>query len=356
MPISVGSVTTGSYVTATATDAAGNTSEFARNSLVGAGSLPAPTATSLPTNQNAYASDHFGRSVAAGWGRAEIGGVYAAYSPSSNLMVQDVGTLSITRTNSTVGAYLTDVSALDTDMLVQVKTDQLVVTSTAYVLLAARRVSGGTEYRGRLGLSPNGTITLMASRVLNNVDDYASLGAEVNVTSLNGLRYTASSFLWLRMQVMGSNPTTVRLRVWSGALDSEPTTWHYTSNPNSETSLQAAGSVGLRAYYSGSGSMLPSTAHIAFDDLCVTDGSAQAVCPAAVATPTATTTQTATPTETHTATQTATTPMMTATATSATETPPVAATSTPEASVSPTATVTQPGNVYQVFLPIVMLP
>jgi hypothetical protein len=81
---------------------------------------------------------------------------------------------------------------------------------------------------------------------------------------VSGLTYSAGDVLHVRLQVMGTGSTALRLKVWKG--NTEPTAWTLTAN-DSTASLQAAGGVGLGAYVSGSATNLPIT--FSFDDLLV---------------------------------------------------------------------------------------
>ena len=95
------------------------------------------------------------------------------------------------------------------------------------------------------------------SRVSANVE--TNLGNEVTIS---GVSQDVDTSTWLRLQVVGSNPSTLRLRAWAAG-QSEPTTWQY-STTDSTAALQTAGAVGVRAYLSSSGSNTPVL--ISFDD------------------------------------------------------------------------------------------
>ena len=82
-----------------------------------------------------------------------------------------------------------------------------------------------------------------------------------------GLTHAANRFFHLRAQVVGTNPTTVRLKAWQDGT-SEPTNWQYTAT-DSQPLVQKAGSVGLQAYVSLPAANAPVS--FRFDDLLVTD-------------------------------------------------------------------------------------
>jgi hypothetical protein len=68
------------------------------------------------------------------------------------------------------------------------------------------------------------------------------------------------------MQVVGTNPTTIRLKAWADG-QAEPSAWQYTTT-DSDASLQVAGAVGLRTYIAGTSTNAPVL--FTFDDVRVT--------------------------------------------------------------------------------------
>jgi hypothetical protein len=79
------------------------------------------------------------------------------------------------------------------------------------------------------------------------------------------LTYTANAWLWLRAEITGTNPTTIRIRVWADGAP-EPATWQYSAT-NSVAAVQIAGAVGLRAYMD---SVTNAPITVTFDDYLVT--------------------------------------------------------------------------------------
>ena len=87
-----------------------------------------------------------------------------------------------------------------------------------------------------------------------------ALASEVRVA---GLAHATNRSFRLRAQVVGINPTTVRLKAWlDGTV--EPTTWQYVAT-NNQAGLQRAGALGLMAYVSLPAANAPVT--FSFDDL-----------------------------------------------------------------------------------------
>jgi CSLREA domain-containing protein len=324
-------------VTATATDAAGNTSEFAANVTVseGPGPLPIPTPTPSPPDPGLLAKDSFTRSVVDDWGWAEVGGGYAVFDNAADFDVDgSTGSIVLATAGPFRSAYLTSVSALDTDIKFRVRTDKLAAGGNQYVFFNMRRATGGNEYRGRILFSQFQNIVMEAFRFKQNLG--TSLGVGVRATNVV---HAAGSFVWIRGQALGTNPTNLRIKVWRDG-QPEPAAWQYSAS-DSDPDLQRAGAVGVRAYLQSGTTNAPVT--VSFDDFEVT-GSGPVAEPTPTATPTPTETATPTPTATATPTPTATpTATLTATPTATlTATPTATLTATPTATLTatPTATLT----------------
>ncbi len=271
------SVPVGQFVTATATDSAGNTSEFSACRTVQAqGTLPTPTgtppvptntpvpatATLTPTPATRYASDAFSRTLSSTWGNADLGGAYSLSGTASHFAVNgSTGTINIPTVSGADAARLLAVSAQDLDLRVRVQTNKMAVGGYAVVNWIARRLPNGDEYRGRLRLEPSGAVSLQASRFVGGSETL--LGSAV---TLSGVSHSAQQWIWLRAQVTGTNPTTLRLKAWVEG-QSEPGTWQYTVT-DSAASLQTAGGVGLAARLSSGLSNVPFL--FAFEDFSVT--------------------------------------------------------------------------------------
>ncbi|WP_104126526.1 PKD domain-containing protein [Cryobacterium sp. Y57] len=200
------------------------------------------------------ATDAFSRSLATGLGAADTGGAWTTTGTASNYSVSGgVGRLKAAA-GATVNAYLSGVSLLDTDMLVTTTLQQDATGSGAYTSLIGRRV-GTDDYRVRMKNLSTGVVQLQLMR------GAISLKAQ----NISGLTYTTGSALQLRVQVIGSAPTTIRAKVWAlGTL--EPLAWQSTVTDSTAT-LQTPGAVGLAFYLGSTATVTPVTA--TFDDLIV---------------------------------------------------------------------------------------
>ena len=252
--IAVSGVAVGDHVTATATDSQGNTSEFSLNMAVPTGSPPPPGPPVPPSDATILASDSFNRSATDTWGRANVGGGYAYYyctgqhfdvngsrgtivapAPSGTDACPYQSGVNVTKQR---GAFLTNVTGRDIDAQVRVNSDKAAAGDNQNVLLSARRWRGNTEYRGQMRLMPSGQVWLQAVKVVSGTA--VALGTNSRAT---GVSHLPGQDLRMRMQVVGANPTTIRLKAWSAGLQ-EPDSWTYEVT-DAEPELQRAGGVGI---------------------------------------------------------------------------------------------------------------
>ena len=131
------------------------------------------------------------------------------------------GTIQIATAGSRRYAVLAGASALNTDETFTVASDKAVVGTGQYAYAILRHQAGGAEYWGKIHFSATGAIFLNASAYTGTAE--TALGPEVN----SGLTRVPGTAVNVRFQVIGTNPTTVRGRVWAlGAI--EPSTWTFT--------------------------------------------------------------------------------------------------------------------------------
>lgn len=233
-------------VTLTVTDNRGATAQVTKQVNVAA---PIP----------ALASDTFTRTVTNGWGNADKGGVWNLVGPANSFAVTGGVALMVTPTGNTRAAILSGVSAAATDTTVDVAVN--VPDSSTYISVLGRRVSATSDYRAKLRFYPNGDVNLTLVRVLNGTE--TTLGGG----KLQGLTYTTDGVLRVRLQVLGTGPTSLRAKAWR-ATDPEPLVWAY-QIVDSTAGLQSPGTVGLLTYASSSGG---TPANAKFSNLVVLPG------------------------------------------------------------------------------------
>ena len=201
----------------------------------------------------AFASDAFNRTVASGLGTADVGGPWSANGSASVLSVTP-GTANITMSKGgvTSGAYLGSISRTDSDTTVTLTTDKVGTGSGVYLSVLGRRISATTNYLGRVRLLGNNSVAIS---LLSDVAGTEKVLA--GEQTLSGVTYTPGLRFKVRLQVTGTGPTTLRLKVWL-ATGTEPTAWQLTATDSTAT-LQVPGSVGLTGYLSGSATNPPVT-------------------------------------------------------------------------------------------------
>lgn len=203
------------------------------------------------------ANDVFSRTVASGWGSADVGG---AWTTSSGLSVSGGrGLLTSTAARQTRTAYLAGVSAQDVDATLAVSLDKQVDGSGAHVNVALRRTTSG-EYRLKLIYSASGAITVHLARLVGTTETLLAS------RTLSGT-FSAGEVVNLRFQAETAGAsTTLRSKVWR-TTDSEPSTWLTTAS-DSQSVLQVPGQVGVSTYLSGTVTTIPLV--VSIDDLLVT--------------------------------------------------------------------------------------
>ena len=203
----------------------------------------------VPPTNNAFGSDAFGRTVATGFGTADVGGAWTT-SPSNRYSVGgNAGAVNLATGGFSGMAFLGGVSSSSTDLTLSLALDK-VPNATAFLDVIGRRVTANQEYDGLVKITSSGAVQLNI-RKLNG----STAATDLATTVGTGLTYTAGSRLNVRMQVQGTSPTTVRLKVWP-ATGTEPANWAVTVT-DSSVGLQAAGGVGLRTFLASGATNTP---------------------------------------------------------------------------------------------------
>jgi PKD repeat protein len=248
----------GTYpVTLTVTDNAGGTATVEHDVMV---SNAAPTL---------IASDDFGRTATKGWGNADLGGAWTTTGTKTNFAVSGgSGKISVAQAPGGPSVNLNSVSTSNADIRVKVSPEQVANGNGSYVSVLGRTVDTSGSYRAVVNLLANGSVTLSLTRV-----DTAGTAKIAGPVTISGLTYTAGTVLDVRMAVVGTNPTQLMAKVWKDGT-TEPATWQV-SGVDSAPGMQAAGTVGLMNYLSGTSTNAPNTAD--FSSLRVYNSTAQQV-------------------------------------------------------------------------------
>lgn len=206
-----------------------------------------------------FAKDSFERSVTGGWGTADVGGPWSAWSTASRYSVAGgQGRMNLSTAGANGKVLLNAVSRTDLELRTSFTVDAIANGGGTTVSLAARSNGYSSAYLGKVWIKANGTVGVSASALQTSETTLA----QVNVA---GLTAAAGEALNVRMQTTGSSPTTIRLRVWKAGT-TEPTVWQITTT-SALADLQDAGGVGLFAAVSGSATNTP--VMVRFDDVWV---------------------------------------------------------------------------------------
>ena len=216
-----------------------------RDDLGAETTLSKDVAATAPT---VFARDAFPRTTTSGWGTADLGGVWTNFGSASQYAASGgTGVITFQQAGYTPRLQLRSVSALDIDETVQFSLDKIGNGSGTYVSLTSRGNTWSSLYRSRVLVKADGTLNLSFSRL-------APAEATIASANLASPALAAGQVLYVRAQTVGSNPTTLRLKVWTGA--TEPAGWQLTAT-DSTAELQDAGAVGIDTVLSSSATNAP---------------------------------------------------------------------------------------------------
>jgi parallel beta-helix repeat protein len=162
-------------------------------------------------------------------------------------------------------------SARDVEISVKLSTDRAPSGYGEYAYLVARRDANGNEYRLTVRLSGSSVLLSAASVVAGRA---LKIGPEVVAP---GVAYAVGAKISVRVDVAGTNPTTLRMKAWPAA-STQPSGWAYSAT-DSTVGLQVAGGTGLRSYLGSNTSNVP--VKFSYDDYLVTQVSTSAPPPGA---------------------------------------------------------------------------
>ena len=197
-----------------------------------------------------FVADGFGRTVAGGWGAAEVGGAWSTVGAGSQFsVVPGGGVLTLAKAAQQLETFVGP-ARTDADVVEVVSASRVPVGGPLYLTVTGRRVSANSSESARLLVNPNGSVTVRLSGTAAGVDK--TLAGPVTVP---GLTYVAGMSLSVRVQVVGTSPTTVRAKVWRTG-QAEPASWQV-SGVDSQAVVQTGGTVGTTAYLSSAATNPP---------------------------------------------------------------------------------------------------
>lgn len=221
-----------------------------------------------PATGPVFAADAFDRSVPSGWGQADHGGRWQMIGPASRYAVDNgAGLLKLTGDPAPPvnrGGYLPGIEQDRSDLTVTVQpTTALAAGESQTVSLQGRRISGNEDYRAQVRLTHGGGTSIALFRVSTQPEAGQRFQQISSAVSSPGQPGTGQQPIpvSIRMQVIGTNPTTIRAKVWTGG-GGEPQDWTVSASDSTQD-LQRPGTIGLLA-------SIPATAAGTKSDLEVT--------------------------------------------------------------------------------------
>ena len=208
---------------------------------------------SAPANPtiNLLASDGFNRTVTGGWGTAPTGGAWSPTGSSANLSVSGgAGVINMPSPGTGPGVYLGSVSSSDTNTTATFTANAAPSGNGLYVDIIGRRISSNTDYRGRVILGSNGSVSLALLRISAGVQ-----GTVKTTTVVSGLSFAPGTQLNVQLQVTGTSPTTMQMKVWAVG-SAYPSNWQITGT-DTTSGMQVSGSVGIAGYLPGNATVSP---------------------------------------------------------------------------------------------------
>lgn len=195
-----------------------------------------PTAPSVPPSF--AASDDFSRTVASGWGTADVGGAWTITGTAAPASVGGgVGTLNL-GAGSTRDLRLGAVALRDVRVSMDLRLDQAPATGSAYLGVITRSTAAG-DYRVRVWLRDNGSVWLVVQHGATVLRSYA----------VPGITRAAGDTFTLEVEVTGTTSTTVAASLWRVGTP-EPAAWQVSVTDSTGTTT--SGSVGVHANRSSS--------------------------------------------------------------------------------------------------------
>ncbi len=207
--------------------------------------VTAPIVTSpvvqAPTTTEEYPPfvvDQFNRTVSGSWGATAVGGTWKTLAGPAYAVAPGAGKHTIG--NGQTAATWLATSTTDADVSVDVAFNRPAGTgATVYSSVAPREITGVGDYRARLVIQTSGRIELRVSKGSTTLKS----------TTDTGVTYAPGTKMTLRTQVTGTNPTTLRAKVWKAGT-TEPAAWHL-STTDATAGLQVAGRLNISTYASG---------------------------------------------------------------------------------------------------------
>jgi PKD repeat protein len=208
-----------------------------------------------PPGPVVLAADTFERTLADGWGTADSGGAWSTTAGATSVGT-GAGSLRAAAASGVVSARLPGVTSTSMREQLTFSLDKRPAGSGGWLLGRGRIVDGVGDYRVKIALSSGGGVSARLYRT-------DAAGAETAISSsvtATGVSYNTGTVLATALEVVGTSPTTVRVKVWNAA-SAEPAAWLVQAT-DSTAGLQVPGHTGLALILSSTATNAPVVARI----------------------------------------------------------------------------------------------
>ncbi|MFT3877002.1 MAG: PKD domain-containing protein [Propioniciclava sp.] len=192
-----------------------------------------------PASSETLVTDGFERSVASGWGSADVGGAWVTSGGAAAFSVADGAGKMLLQPSWTREAMLPSVQSTSTRSVIGFSSDTGFAGGTQSITLIGRKV-GSSVYGASVRIESGGVVRMHVLR-----DTTALAGSYV----IPGYSYRPGDVLNVSLDVTGTNPTKVAASIWVEGT-SVPTSPQLVGT-DSTAALQVPGSVGVKAYSPG---------------------------------------------------------------------------------------------------------
>lgn len=231
-------LSTGPPPTTTTSTSSSSTSSSTSTSSTTSSTSTTTTTLAPPPPSGTAASDSFQRTVPSGWGNADTGGRWTvAGTPWAWSVAPGAASAGVAPNGQEIG-YLSQFNIQDTNVLERAVLPRCTGSGTncdSYVLARYTAAYNPTYYRVGVIQGAGTDVKIRAQR-----SDGSSLASDVDTR----IAAKDQEAVWFRVEVTGTNPTTIQARAWLDGT-TEPSTWllNITDGNSAE---QKAGMVGVR--------------------------------------------------------------------------------------------------------------
>jgi hypothetical protein len=190
-------------------------------------------------------SDDFGRTLASGWGNADLGGVWYVFNPQNNALSvgSGHGNVAMAATIAYPDFHVVTATALDAQTRAIVSFDRVPTTGSYAAMVSVRWVASGTDYRLHVDVLPGGSIDVFIERGNGT-------GETTLANGTSAITVTPGTGVELSLVATGVSPTTLCGKLWlEGSAEPSACT---VSVQDSTAALQVPGLSYLTTNVSGS--------------------------------------------------------------------------------------------------------